>query len=54
VAGGVEIVEIDGDHGSIMNEPTVAVFAETLRNCLAKAQAKYSQVASAVPVEACN
>jgi len=54
VAGGVEIVEIDGDHGSIMNEPTVAVFAEILRNCLAKAHLKYSEVASTVPVEACH
>jgi thioesterase domain-containing protein len=54
VGGGVEILEIDGDHGSIMNEPTVAVFAQTLRNCLAKAQENYSEVASAVSVEACN
>ena len=55
VAGGVEIQEIDGDHGSIMNEPTVAVFAQTLRNCLSKAQQKYSEVASAaIPVEACD
>ena len=46
VAGGVEIVEIDGDHGSIMNEPTVAVFADTLRNCLAKAQERYSERAA--------
>ena len=46
VAGGVEIQEIDGDHGSIMNEPTVAVFAETLRNCLAKAQEKHSEPAA--------
>jgi amino acid adenylation domain-containing protein len=41
VHGGVRIVEIEGDHGSIMKEPTVAVFAERLRECLAEAQAEH-------------
>jgi thioesterase domain-containing protein len=35
---GVEIHEIDGDHGSILKEPTVLVLAEKLCSCLAKAQ----------------
>jgi amino acid adenylation domain-containing protein len=40
VSGGVEIHEIDGDHGSIMNEPMVSILAEKLRSCLANAQDK--------------
>ena len=43
VRGGVRFVEIEGDHGSIMKEPTVAVFAQRLRECLAEAQAKYER-----------
>ena len=38
IAGGVEIHEIDGDHGSILKNPMVGVLAERLRSCLAKAQ----------------
>jgi amino acid adenylation domain-containing protein len=38
IAGGVEIHEIDGDHGSILKDPMVGVLAENLRSCLAKAQ----------------
>jgi thioesterase domain-containing protein/acyl carrier protein len=41
--GGVEIHEIDGDHGSIMNEPMVSILAEKLRSCLANAQEKRAQ-----------
>ena len=54
IQGGVEIVEIDGDHGSIMNEPMVAVFAAKLKGCLADAQEKYArgEVGAAVTIEA--
>lgn len=38
ITGGVEILEIDGDHGNIMKEPTVAMLAQQLRACLDKAQ----------------
>jgi thioesterase domain-containing protein len=37
-AAGVEVHEIDGDHGSIMKEPMVSVLAQQLRACLQKAQ----------------
>jgi amino acid adenylation domain-containing protein len=37
-AGGVEIREIDGDHGSILKEPMVTILAEQLRACLDRAQ----------------
>ncbi len=36
-AGGVEIHEIPGDHGSITREPHVRILAEKLRTCLDKA-----------------
>jgi thioesterase domain-containing protein/acyl carrier protein len=48
-AGGVEVHEIDGDHGSIMKEPMVGVFAAKLRECLVKAQQK-SMANAAAPV----
>jgi amino acid adenylation domain-containing protein len=35
--GGVEVVEIDGDHGSILNEPTVQVLAGLIRDHLSQA-----------------
>jgi amino acid adenylation domain-containing protein len=56
VTGDVEIQEIDGDHGSIMKEPTVSILAEKLRSCLAKAQQKYQEemVAMPVSVETCQ
>jgi amino acid adenylation domain-containing protein len=47
--GGIEVHEISGDHGSIMNEPTVSILAERLRFCLAKAQKKASQDGTAAP-----
>ncbi len=50
VTGGVEIHEIEGDHGSIMNEPMVGVLATKLRSCLAKAQQKSPQPTLATPV----
>ena len=37
-AGGVEVCEIDGDHGSILKEPMVTILAEQLRACLGRAQ----------------
>ena len=42
-AGGLEIHEIDGDHGAIMKEPMVAILAEGLRSCLAKAQDEWQR-----------
>jgi amino acid adenylation domain-containing protein len=46
---GVEVHEIDGDHGGIMKEPMVSILAERLRACLAKAQEKTPQDALATP-----
>jgi amino acid adenylation domain-containing protein len=37
-AGGVEIREIEGDHGSILKEPMVTILARQLLSCLEKAQ----------------
>jgi thioesterase domain-containing protein len=56
VTGGVEIHEIEGDHGSIMKEPMVGVFAKRLHSCLAEAQRKRSQetVATPLTVETCQ
>jgi amino acid adenylation domain-containing protein len=50
---GVEIYEIEGDHGSIMKEPMVGVLAEKLRACLAQAQERHAraEVAEAATVE---
>lgn len=42
VTGGVEVHDIEGDHGSILREPEVRHLAERLRSCLSKAQAEYS------------
>ena len=58
VTGGIEIHEIDGDHGSIMNEPMVGALAEKLRSCLAKAQvqlkAPQDSLTTAVSLETCS
>lgn len=55
VTGGVEIHEIDGDHGSIMKEPMVSILAKKLRSCLANAQEKCPQdaFAASLPLETC-
>jgi amino acid adenylation domain-containing protein len=37
-AGGLEIHELDGDHGNILNEPYVQSLAAELRQCLERAQ----------------
>jgi len=50
ITGGVEILEIDGDHGSIMKEPMVSVLAEQLRTGLAEAQQAHGQCAAAAPM----
>ena len=38
VTGGVEVHDIEGDHGSILKEPDVSFLAESLRSCLNKAE----------------
>lgn len=40
VAGGIEVYEIDGDHGNILNEPQVRQLATEMRARLEKAQAE--------------
>jgi amino acid adenylation domain-containing protein len=42
-AGGLEIHELDGDHGNILNEPNVQSLAAELRHCLERAQLERSQ-----------
>ncbi|MGA8443154.1 MAG: amino acid adenylation domain-containing protein [Candidatus Sulfotelmatobacter sp.] len=42
VAGGVEVHEIDGDHGDILNEPNVESLARELRDCLERTQSEQS------------
>jgi thioesterase domain-containing protein len=42
VAGGLEVHEIDGDHGDILNEPNVGLLAGELRHCLKRAQSEQS------------
>jgi aspartate racemase len=37
-AGGLEVHELDGDHGNILNEPNVQSFAAELRRCLDRAR----------------
>jgi thioesterase domain-containing protein len=49
-AGGVEIHEIDGDHGAILKEPMVRVLAAELRTALDKAQRQVKGT-SAMPGE---
>jgi thioesterase domain-containing protein/acyl carrier protein len=39
-AGGIEVHEIDGDHGNILNEPQVRQLAAEIRSLLEKAQAE--------------
>jgi thioesterase domain-containing protein len=39
-AGRIEVHEIDGDHGNILNEPQVKQLAEEIRSRLEKAQAE--------------
>jgi amino acid adenylation domain-containing protein len=43
IAGGVEIHEFEGDHGSILKEPMVSMLARKLRRCLEKAQQEQSE-----------
>jgi aspartate racemase len=46
-AGGIEVHEIDGDHGNILNEPQVKQLAVEMRARLEKAQAEASEEAVA-------
>jgi len=41
--GGLELHEIDGDHGNILNEPNVRLLAADLRKCLDRAQKNRSE-----------
>jgi aspartate racemase len=41
-AGGIEVHEIDGDHGDILNEPNVESLARELRDCLERTQSEQS------------
>jgi aspartate racemase len=50
-AAGVEIQEIDGDHGAIMREPMVGVLAQQLRASLEKAQHPHLKNRFVTPVE---
>ena len=43
-AGGLEIHELDGDHGNILNEPNVQFLAAELRQCLERAQSESSSI----------
>lgn len=42
-AGGLDIHELDGDHGNILNEPNVQLLAAELRQCLEQAQSERSR-----------
>jgi amino acid adenylation domain-containing protein len=46
-AGGIEVHEIDGDHGNILNEPQVKQLAAEIRARLEKAQAEAAEEAVA-------
>jgi amino acid adenylation domain-containing protein len=48
-AGGIEVHEIDGDHGNILNEPQVKRLAAAIRARLEKAQAEVAEEAVPVP-----
>jgi len=45
--GGLEVHELDGDHGNILNEPNVQWLATELRQCLERAQSERSQPVTA-------
>ncbi|MEP6901718.1 MAG: amino acid adenylation domain-containing protein [Actinomycetota bacterium] len=52
VAGGIEIHDVPGHHGSIVAEPYVGVLAEKLNNCLALAQTETQQTTEKpMPIE---
>jgi len=46
-AGGLEVHELDGDHGNILNEPNVRFLATELRLCLERAQSEQWQPSAA-------
>jgi thioesterase domain-containing protein len=48
-AGGVEVYEIDGDHGNILNEPQVKQLAAQIRARLEKANEEITQEAARMP-----
>jgi aspartate racemase len=50
-ADGVEVHEIDGDHGDILNEPNVESLARGLRDCLERMQSQQcSRVSTSEPL----
>ncbi|MGD1022109.1 MAG: amino acid adenylation domain-containing protein [Candidatus Sulfotelmatobacter sp.] len=51
VAGGLEVHEIDGDHGDVLDEPNVESLARELRDCLERAQSEpSSRVSTSEPL----
>jgi thioesterase domain-containing protein len=42
--GGLEVHEVPGGHGSVINEPAVTFLAEKLKACLERAQAEHVEV----------
>jgi thioesterase domain-containing protein len=44
--GGLEVHEVPGGHGSIVDEPAVTFLAENLKACLERAQAEHIDVLS--------
>jgi thioesterase domain-containing protein len=48
--GGLELHEIDGDHGNILNEPNVRLLAAELRHCLERAQSEPAQLSAGDPL----
>jgi amino acid adenylation domain-containing protein len=47
--GGIEVHEIDGDHGNILNEPQVRQLAAAIRTRLEKAQGEFVEDTARVP-----
>jgi len=48
--GGLDLHEIDGDHGNILNEPNVRLLAAELRHCLERAQSEPAQRSAGDPL----
>jgi amino acid adenylation domain-containing protein len=51
--GGLEVHEVPGGHGSIIDEPAVTFLAEKLKACLERAQAEHLEVLSQ-PIARCE
>jgi thioesterase domain-containing protein len=46
--GGLDLHEIGGDHGNILNEPNVRLLAAELRHCLERAQSEQPSAADSL------